>query len=210
MRLKILKYDKDKAIGRFFYFKLLELFGLFLFTFGFETLGRFMYTKYDWLTMPYPTTYMEFWLYGFLSLLCVLFIGFATFVIVYSIGYILVHWIKLNWFWAKRAAEDEGSKIERLSEQKKLKEIRKIEKLEDQRKEYGYCVGDTAVREMEGTFGKVGDKYKVIEIDDDGNFTWDEEEDFVKKGNFKFIKKKLDKKPKLNRVREEEVKEKKK
>ena len=204
MKLKVLKYDKDKAIGKFVLFKLLELFALFLFIFGFETFGIFIYTRYDWLTMPTPTTYMEFWLYGFLSLGLVLLIGFATFVIVYTIIYLLIYWVKANWRWAKRASEDEDSKLERLSEQKKLNEIRKIEKLEEQRKEYGYCKGDTSIRRKDGEYwGTTGDKGKVVYINDKTSFDAKCEgtrHNCMKTKDFKFIKKKLDKKPKLNKV----------
>ncbi len=205
MKLKVLKYDKQKARSKFVLFKLLELFGLFLFTFGFETLGRFMYTKYDWLTMT-PTTYIDFWLYGLASLFCILLIGILFALVCWLLILLIVGWFKLNWRWAKRAAEDEGSKIERLSEQKKIEKIKEIEELEDQRRKYGYCIRDIAVRIKKGDYGKVGSKYKVIDIADCGSFNCDERDDLTKKGRFKFIKKKLVK-PKLNKVREEEVKE---
>ncbi len=211
MRLKVLKYDKQKARSNFILLKLGELFGLFLLIFGFETLGRFLYYKWDWLDFI-PVTYMEFWLYGFLSLGLILLIAFSAFVIGYTTIYILIHWVKLNWFWAKRAAEDEDAKLERLSEQKKLKKIKKIEELEEDRKKYGYCIGDTTIRIEEGEYSweKIGDKGEIVYINNkisfDAKFKG-KRDNCLKTEEFKFIKKKLDKKPKLNKVREEEVKE---
>ena len=95
-----------------------------------------------------------------------------------------------------------------------MKEIRKIEKLEEQRSKYGYCVGDTCIRKKEGEFWEtIGDKGEVVYINDKTSFDVKckgSRHNCLKTKEFKFIKKKLDKKPKLNKVREEEVKERKK
>ena len=40
MRLKVLNYDKEKARNYFVLFKLAEIFGLFLFVFGFKWFGE--------------------------------------------------------------------------------------------------------------------------------------------------------------------------
>ena len=205
MRLKVLKYNKDKAIGKFIYFKFLELVGLFIFIFGFENLGRFVYEKYGMIfDLNIPITYFDFWAYGLLCVLIIILICCAVSIAIWVLILMIVGWFKLNWRWAKLSSEDEDSKIERLSEQKKLKEIRKIEKLEEQRKKYGYCVGDTMVRLKRGTFGKVGGKYIVTSIDDDGYFECKEAAS-IRKGKFRIVKQKLPKKPKLNKIREKEV-----
>ena len=226
MRLKVLKYNKDKAIGKFIYFKFLELVGLFIFIFGFENFGRFMYLRYDWLTMPYPTTYIDFWLYGFLSLLLLLFIVFAAFVICYTIIYLLIYWIKANWRWAKRVSEDEDSKIERLNDEKKIEKIREIEKLEEARKKYGYGVGDTIIlkKQTEEEYSdenvikkRYGKKVTIKEVFEYGNFDIEEVKELeigahCNKTNIKKVIKKISipKKPKLNKVREKEVNDRKK
>ncbi len=212
MKLKILKYNKNKAIGKFILFKFLELFAIFLFTFGFESLGRVTYERFDLWGFS-PVTYIGFWFYGLLSLLLAFWILVVASVLIFLIIYLIISWVKLNWRWAKISAEDEGSKIERLSEQKKLKAIRKIEMQEEQRKEHGYCVGDTAVRIKGGTFGKVGDKFEIICVNPGGGFdclNGPDREVGIPKNKFKMIKNKLSKKPKLNNVREKEINDRKK
>ncbi len=208
MKLKVLKYNKEKAIGKFILFKFLELFALFIFTFGFESLGRFTYERFDIFNLI-PTTYIGFWFYGLLSLLLILLISAAVIGLILLVIYLLGSWVEMNWRWAKIASEDEDSKVERLSEQKKLKEIKKIEDQEEERKEYGCCAGDIAVRTRKGDFGKVGDKFKVTNVYDDEDygevlFNCKERENGVELGRFKFLKQKSVK-PKLNKVREKEV-----
>ena len=210
MRLKVLKYNKDKAIGKFIYFKLLELEGLFIFIFGFENLGRFVYEKYGMIfDLNIPITYFDFWAYGLACVVMIILICCVAVLMAWLLVSIVQGWLKLNWRWDKLVSEDKESKTERLSEQKKLKEIRKIEKLERDRKEYGYCVGDTVIRLKKGTFGKVGGKYIVTSIGDDGNFECKEAAN-IRIGKFKIVKQKLPKKPKLNKIREKEVNDRKK
>ena len=223
MKLKILKYNKNKAVGKFILFKFLELFALFLFTFGFESLGRVVYERFDWMVFS-PVTYIGFWFYGFVSLFLSLLILASIVGFILLIFDIFKYWFKLNWRWAKISAEDEDSKIERLSEQKKLKEIKRIEGIEEQRKKYGYCIGDKVIAK-----GKVdglnlkGSKGKVVDIDEDDMVGIEFEKEFEKghscdglgkdgycrwcpKGSFKMlIKVNLPKKPKLNKVREKEI-----
>ncbi len=227
MRLKVLKYDKQEARNKFVLFKLLELFGLFLFTFGFETFGRFVYGKVGYLFPGLEaTTYIEFWALGSISIMMLILFGFIIYYIVYGLFLFFRWWIKENWRWAKEASEDEDSKLERLSEQKKIEKIKEIEKLEDNRKEFGYCVGDKIVlkkqtksdyadeNEIKKMYGK---KVTIKEIFENGNFDVEETEVFegedgahCNKTNVKKVFKIQLKKPKLNKVREEEVRDRKK
>ncbi len=229
MRLKVLNYDKDKAIGKFIYFKLLELLGLFIFIFGFETFGRYAYEKV-WHLLPSfeATTYLEFWTLGAISILLLMLSCMIVYYVGYGIYLLLTGWFKLNWEWAKRVSEDEDSKIERLSEQKKLKEIIRIEEIEEQRKEYGYCAGDkiilkkqTEIEEYDDSKIKkmYGKKATIKKMFHHGNFDIEEIEEFssedgahCNKTNVKKVIKKIltPKKPKLNKIREKEVKERKK
>ena len=214
MNLKILKYDKEKAKRKFVLFKFLELFGLFLFIFGFHGLGSIIYNNF-------PKLYTEIVGSGIASFGNLWFCGFSTFifgtlalVMVYVVLVVIYKifkaWFKANWRWAKILSEDEKAKKERVGEQKKLKEIRKIEKLERQRDKYRYCVGDKMVRIEKGTFGRVGDKYKVTYVNSDGSFDCyngpDKYADIPLK-NFRIVKNKLPKRPKLSSIRQKEVEE---
>lgn len=203
-KLKVLKYNEEKTKRVVILLKFFELFGLFLFTFGLNRLGYLIYNNY-------PNFFSEvfgfevingfyLWLTGFIMLVLVI-ITFALLILAISLISI---WLKANWRWAQIISEDKEVKAERLSEQKKLKKIRKIEKLEGQRDKYGYCVGDTMVREIKGTFGHIGGKYVVNFIHNDGNFNC-KEINSVPPGKFKIVKNKLPKKPKLNTLRQEEV-----
>ena len=203
-KLKVLKYNEEKAKRIVVLLKFFELFGLFLFTFGLNRIGYLIYNNYPKFFSEFfgfeKINWFNLWVAGFVMLLLLI----ISLVIVWGVLILICNWLKANWRWAQIISEDKEVKAERLSEQKKLKKIRKIEKLEGQRDKYGYCVGDTMVREIEGTFGHIGGKYVVNFIHNDGNFNC-KEINSVPPGKFKIVKNKLPKKPKLNTLRQEEV-----
>ncbi len=203
-KLKVLKYNEEKAKRVVILLKFFELFGLFLFTFGLHWLGSLIYNNYPKFFSEVfgfeKINCLTLWLTGFIMLLLV-FITFALLVL--AINLISI-WFKANWRWAQIISEDEGVKAERLSEQKKLKEIRRIEKQEEDRKKFGYCEGDTAIKIKDGYLGKVGKKYIIKSVNSNGNFNIEGHSDTTTR-NFNFIKNKLPKKPKLNTSRQKEV-----
>ena len=223
MRLKVLKYDKQKARSNFILFKLAELLGLFLFVFGFHGLGSIVYNSfpklYDSIVGSMSTNYLATWFVGFSTIILGIFGILIIYGCLYVVCKIIKTWIKANWRWAKEAAEDEGYKIERLSEQKKLKEV---ERIESDRKSLGYCVGDKikykeardypcSCHAPNGAYGKKATlrkvypsgSFRVKEFNEEGNCKEKEIEKVVQKID-------ITKKPKLNKVREEEVKDKEK
>jgi len=211
MRLEVLNYDKNKAKFKFALFKFLELFGLFIIIFGFETLGRWSYENLQVYLSIYfvPTTYFGFWLYGLVTFITFLVAVSIITLAIYTVYLIVKEWVKLNWRWAKISSEDDGAKAERLLDQSKLKEIKRIKKLKSDRKKFGYCKGDTAIREKSGDFGWIGDKYEIKKVWSNGNLDLDfKGEHRTLPGKFKFIKNKILKEPKLSKIRAKEVKEK--
>ncbi len=210
MKLDVLNYNKEEARFKFTIFKVLELLGVFLFVWGFESLGRWSYHNlpFKFISGFIPSSYLEYWMYGFLTLLVLVACLSGISVALCLVYQMIKSWIKLNWRWAKILSEEEDSRTERLSEQNKLSEIKEIEKLERDRKKFGYCKGDIAVRESEGTFGRVGDKLIIKHINSSRSFDAEGHE-FISIEEFRIVNKKLPKKPKLNKVREKEVREKK-
>ncbi len=209
VQLKVLKYDEDKAKRIVILLKYLELFGLFLFTFGLNRFGYLIYNNYPKIfseLFAFETiNCFTLWLTGFLMLVL---IGIAL-IIIWGVILLICSWLKANWRWAQVISEDKGVKAERLSEQKKLKEIRRIEKQEKQREKYGYCVGDTAVMVKDGNYERAGTKFEITRIGEDGRYisckvNGVKYSDCPKK-KFTFVKNKLPKKPKLNTLRQKEV-----
>jgi len=212
MKLKVIKYDKIKARWLLALLKFSELFVVFLFVFGFHGLGSLVYNNFPKFYYAFfdfkVTSFGSLWLCGFGTFL----LGIGVLFLVYTIGYIIYitfkSWFKANWRWAKILSEDEKSKQERLKEKGKLKLIKKIERMNKDRKLWGYCEGDIAVRERSGTFGIVGGKYEItyVYINDNGCFDCKECKE-VSPGKFRFIKKSIPKKPKLSPIRQEELNE---
>ncbi len=118
------------------------------------------------------------WLVGFVILLftCI------WLVIVFICGcllYITIEsWVKGNWCLAKKFAEDKDAKEKRLKKQE-------LDEKKQQRKEWGYCVGDEAeyINKDEDVANRkrLGQKCKILEIDDDGDI-YPEWEDGTKGG----------------------------
>lgn len=207
MKLKILKYNKEKAIKNFIIFKLAEFIGLFLLIFGFENFGEYICSVVpeSWVC---PTTYMGYWLLGVLSIILILISLLLVGLILYGVGCLFVLWIKSNWRWAKISAEDENEKKERLIEQAKLKKIKEIDEMYKHREKYGYCKGDEALRVTAGDFGKIGDKYIIEKVYSNGYFDIKHNGKIIEDINpkkFIFIKKQIPKKPKLNNIRQKEI-----
>jgi len=215
MKLKVLKYDKVKARWFLALLKFSELFVVFLLVFGFHGLGSLVYNNF-------PEIYYYFIKSGVVSFGNLWFCGFGTFIfglcglctgwVVVSLVYIIFKaWFKANWRWAQVLSEDKKSKQERLKEKEKLKLIEDIEEMNKDRERWGYCRGDIAFRLFRGTFGKVGDKYEITYVDNEGNFNCKEAGSIVvKPDNFRFIKKPIPKKPKLSPMRQKELDERKK
>ena len=138
--IAITKYDKPRAKGFFVLFKALELFGVFLLTFGFYGLGCLVQKHF-------PKLYgLTCWEENCVSYLCMWSLGFLTFLLLvcalscagcigYAIFYIIKSWIKGNWNMAKRFAEDSDAKAKRLKQQE-------VNEKKEQRSKFGYCVGD--------------------------------------------------------------------
>jgi len=203
MKLKILKYNRNKAKWLMALLKFSELFGLFLFVFGFYGLGIFVCENFLEIISSLGwegITYFDIWFIGVWALSLAL----SFLVGIYMVGWLIYKifevWFKANWRWAKALVEDKKSKEERLKEQDKLKLIKEIEKKEKQREKFGYCVGDIAVMVKDGNFEKAGTKLEIVRVNLNG--TIDCKVNGIKyeacrRKQFKFIKKPLPKKPKL-------------
>lgn len=206
MKTKVIDYDKSKAKRNFVLFKLAEVFGVFLFLFGFNPLGKFSYSILGDFFIISPESYMDFWMSGFLTLFC-LYVGVvALCAIGYIVNVLIKLWIKSNWEWAKKSVENPKSKIERLKEKEKLKSYKKrIPKMND-RKKYGYCKGDLVLIKREAEDLIKNKRYKINEVGSDGKaWVTDEEGDShcVIRGDdnyyrYELIKQKIPSLPKLN------------
>jgi len=214
MKLQVLDYDKNKALWNFALFKFLEGFGVFLFFFGFKALGDFLWNEGGGHLHPdflfTPASYIGFWFYGFCCLCLFVIILVIAGLICWGLYALLIAWIKGNWRLAQIYAETKESKKERKKEQEKVDELVRIEEIERQRQEYGYAIGDTAIREKKGGFGKIGSQYKVLAIDGEGDFRCEERgDDFIRHENFKFKHEKYAK-PVLSKIREKEFQDRRK
>lgn len=212
MKFKVLKYDKNKAKVFFVLFKLLELFGIFLFFFGFNWFGNLIIRYFPEVVTnlffnEIPSSYIGVWAVGLLSFFSLIIILVISGFIIFGIIKLLIYWIKGNWKMAIIVSEDKNSKLERLNEEKKLKEIKRIEKLEEQRREYGVCEGDKLIEyktkkifEVTG-FDDENENYPIWLKDDNGEYDL-----FRIDKKDKIIKKKIPKKPKLSKIRKLELK----
>jgi len=224
-RLEVLKYDKAKAKNYFILFKFFELFGVFLFFVGFHALGSFIYNKFPQVCSAFScegySSYFELWFLGFMTFLIIVICLGCIVLLLLWVYLIFRTWFRVNWRLAKLYAEDEEAKKERLKEEGKLKKIKEIEELEEQRKRWGYCVEDEAkyINKDKDAVNRrrYGQKCKILKIDNDGNIypKWEDgsdggvaEDGIIYSSSFKFIKKPLPKKPKLSKVRQEEIKKK--
>ncbi len=129
-KVPITEYDRAKAPWYFVWYKFLEIVGLWFVTFGFYYIGLFVLETYpssqDWFIeigmITSPMTISSYWGVGFFV------VGILALIL-----YILFGLIKANWVSAKKKTES--------SKGKERREL--LQKYED-RKEYGFCVGDEA------------------------------------------------------------------
>ncbi len=99
-KIKKVTPDKKKQIKFFSLFKFLELFGVFLFIFGFHWLGNLVLNN-GWITWEnFTPSYFNIWFTGLISFLGLI-IGL---IIIFGLGFGLYQntsiWIKKNWEWA--------------------------------------------------------------------------------------------------------------
>lgn len=203
--IEITKYNEPKAKGLFALFKALELFGVFLLTFGFYGLGSLVckhFPKgYTFAGEPLcGGSYFEIWVAGLMIFLiiCILLICVGTIGLV--IYLLIKKWIKGNWNLAKRFAEDPKDKEKRLKQQE-------VKEKKEQRLKFGYCVGDEAKYIYKGgdtsNHPRLGQKCKILKIGENGNIypQWEDgtegslSPDYM---NVAFSSFKLTKKQKLN------------
>jgi len=219
MKLKVLKYDKIKARWLLALLKFGELFAVFLLVFGFHGLGSLVYNNFPELFRFFGLEVANFgnlWLCGFY----VFFFGICALLVIYEIIWIIYSifkaWFKANWRWAKVLSEDKKSKQERLKEKEKLKLIKKIEKMDEDRKKFGYCVGDEIVfknvedypKDCHAPNGAYGEKATIKSINSEGKFLVEEFNETglcAKKEIARVIKIPIPKKPKLSPMRQKEV-----
>jgi len=212
MKLKVLKYNRNKARRLFPLLKFLELFAVFLFVVGFHGLGSLIYNHfpkfYAELFGLAPVNCFTLWAVG----LCIFVMGIVVLAMVVGtiwVAYLIFQaWFRANWRWAQTLSENKKVKVERLKEQKKFKEIKRIEKLEKQRKKFGYCVGDTAVMIKDGNHERAGTKFKIVRVGLDGYIDCKvngKKYDGCPRRKFTFIKNKIPKKPELSLLRQKEV-----
>ena len=190
---EIKDYNKDKAKSWFVLLKALEVFVLFLFTFGVYGVGilgkSFNGIWKDFFWKVQSTTILGIWFSGLgiiiTSLIYLIFVALILTLIYWALkGFILI-----NWKWAKLIAETpEGKK-------KRLEEIRKEKLADDEkcRKKYGGFIAGDLVEVKKCQIGKVygkkgnypgvrfkkimanhiGKQYEVYEIDDDNDIILD-------------------------------------
>ena len=191
-KVPITDYDKAKAPWYFVWYKFLEIVGLWFFTFGFYYIGYYVLETYPslqrWLieinNITIPIGVFDYWTVGFIIVFLV--------VLLY---YILVGWTTANWVAAKKKTEtSKGSKRRKL-----------LQKSED-RKKFGFCVGDeaeyTCKSDSAANGERLGQKCIVGKISSSGRKIhplWKNgekggvESDFVLASSFKFKKKPLPK-----------------
>lgn len=170
-KIEITKYDPTRAKWYFALFKFLELFGVFLFTFGFYGLGSLVCNHFPnfFTNFGEPAcdgSYFMTWSVGLMTF-CLMFIGLAFALgILYVVYSIIKAWMKGNWNLAKRCSEDKTAKAKRLKEEE-------LEQKKADRKRWGYCVGDEAKyicnEDKTGNWERFGQKCKILKIDKDGD-----------------------------------------
>ena len=171
-KIEITEYDKPKARWYFVLFKFLELFGLFLFTFGFYGFGCLVikycpwFYKFSIISIDSCTSYLCIWFTGFVALLCVCCLLFLGGFVLWVIYQITKSWIKGNWNLAKRVAESKEQKKKRLDEEE-------LAQKKADRKRWEYCVGDEAKYICEETDAdnkkRFGQKCKILWVNKYGN-----------------------------------------
>lgn len=186
---EIKDYNKEKARTWFVLLKIIELFSAFLFTigiYGLGCLGKTFNSFFEAIFWEVNTnTIFGLWLTGLgiiVTTICYLALLFMAGFIIYK-G--IEGFIWVNWKWARLIAETPQGKKKRLEEKRK----EKLADDEEDRKEWGFCVGD----EVEIKKCKVGKKYKcgggtkfveemeeyigydaeITNIDNDGDFEID-------------------------------------
>ena len=216
---KIKDYNECKAKKWFVLLKTLELFIVFLFTFGVYGLGLVATNSLSncwekWFWTMKSTTIMGIWFNGlgiiFVSLVYLICVA-AILALIY---YLIKGFITINWKWARLIAETpEGKK-------KRLEEIRKEELDDDEkcRKEnggfiagdevevkkcivgrvYGKKPGYPGVRFTKTMAKHIGEVYDVYEIDDDNDiileYDLDDEDEYCWHSSMLKMKKKLERK----------------
>ena len=189
-KIQITKYDKPRAKWYFALFKFLELFAIFLFTFGFYGLGSLVYkhfpTIYSFFTMYGGSNYFLMWFVGFLIFLTAVLALLVTAGILCLVYSIIKAWIKGNWNLAKGCTEDKTVKAKRLKQQE-------LEDKRADRKKWGYCVGDEVRITGKSIIAgeeHTGDGGTIVRIDGDGNskINFGKHSHWYSKHNFKFGK----------------------
>ena len=206
-KIPITKYNVPRAKWYFVLFKFLELFGVFLFTFGFYGLGCVVLKHCPWfynlsyMSNSVCTSYLCIWFTGFLAFFGI----FASLciggVILYWMYNIIKAWIRGNWNLAKKAAEDKTAKAKRLKQQELEKKRVELEEKRADRAKWGYCVGDEAkyiCRDKDAANkARLGQKCKILKIDKVGDISpeWEDGttggviKKYVKSSSFKITKK---------------------
>jgi len=215
---EIKDYNKDKAKSWFVLLKILEVFTIFLFTFGVYgvgVLGKSFNDFWKGIFFDIPTTsILGIWFGGFLIIITsLMYLVFVA--LIFTIIYIILKgFFTINWKWAKLIAEtSEGKK-------KRLEEIRKEKLADDEkcRKEYGGFIAGDEVEIKKCVVGKVygkkpgypgvrftktmakhiGEVYDVYEIDDDNDiileYDLDDEDEYCWHSSMLKMKKKLERK----------------
>ena len=199
-KIEITEYNKPKARWYFALFKFLELFGLFLFTFGFYGFGCLVikycpwFYKFSIISIDSCTGYLCIWLAGFVAFIvvcCLLLLGGFILWVIYQI---IKSWIKGNWNLAKKYAESKEDKKKRLDEEE-------LAQKKADRKKWGFCAGDEAKyvynEDKIGNWRRFGQKCKILKIDNAGDIYpgWEDgstggiKDDEVKSSSFKITKK---------------------
>ncbi len=163
--IAITKYDKPRAKGLFALFKALELFGVFLLTFGFYGLGSLVHKHfpefYFILNSDSCVSYFCIWITGLVTFLFVGMVLFGAVLLLIGICLLIKKWVQGNWYLAKYFAEDKDAKEKRLNEIKK-----------QDRKKRGYCVGDE-VEIVLGNSHHKGLNGNIIKFYNNGNLKVD-------------------------------------
>lgn len=171
-KIPITKYNVPRAKWYFVLFKFLELFGVFLFTFGFYGLGCVVLKHCPWfynlsyMSNSVCTSYLCIWFTGFLAFFGIFASLYIGGIILYWIYNIIKAWIRGNWNLAKKVAEDKTAKAKRLKEEKVLKKERELNKKKLDRGRWGYCAGDEV--KILSQQRHLGEKGKIVRCGRDG------------------------------------------
>ena len=188
-QIAITKYDKPRAKCLFALFKALELFGVFLLTFGFYGLGFLLLKHFPRLysdgLQNRCVSYLCIWVVGFSSFLCLIIALIIAGLIGYVIFLLIKDWIKANWNLAKYFTEDPKDKEKRLKQQEIANKKLDMEEKKKQRSKFGYCVGDEveiiyssleSAKKFVGTIGKIlkiKEEGAINITNDNSYYTWE-------------------------------------